>query len=812
MNIIKDWGEVSETFEEILAIANKKILEDANEAQTRFDVIDRIIREILQWQYGQITVEPHSTGVRNGYIDYILLSGDIKIIIEAKRIGASFPSPTKKKKLKLSGIVLGSGSISEAITQAGEYAIDQNADLIGVTNGRCWCFFTKDAFLKKETDTTTLFFPFDDFSDGEAMFNYLSSENIETNGLDPFSGNIEYSEVNRLRPILKDGDARIDRNSIADYISPALDNALNGEAIVNDPAKLEYCFVSTDTRTKYDNVLNMHIADGKPYYVLPAKRIKKNKDKGELHEYLDYSENTSNSPVTLVIGAVGSGKSTYLKHFELIQGRSAIDAKKCHWIYIDFERMGKTGNPRKFIYDSLNTYLLDDDKRIKTDYKSTVEPAYRDEIDRLGKGPFGLMKHTNPAKFAELVQEQIAKDYNDVEPYVDKVFSYISKRELCVIILDNVDLYEDELLETTVFSEGIALSKKVKCNIIASIRDTTFVKHRNDSTFNAFELKKLWLDPPSFREVLSKRLSFAKEILKNKQANITLPNGAKLYIPDLSVFFEIAHTSLLSQSSGHLIENLCNGDIRHGITLVTTFLTSGHIQADRAIKNYLDGNLRPLPPHEIFKGSILGQWKYYREDRADAVNLFNSKLGPIKLQLLRIFIINFLIVRAKNKDSVETPFSEILQLFSKLGASTKQLLEVLNFLYKNKLVRSTDVQDINESSSVFVTQSGGYYSKILCKRMDYVELVMLDTPILTNHYWEQLSPLTDEIDHEHSIVDRMSLRKERLEIFLKYLGYLESTTLGENSQFAFLKCIDDIAISVNMGAADALRKSKKWYT
>ena len=82
---MKDWGEVSEIFERISADAFKKELNNVSEAQTRFDVIDRIIREILQWQHGQISVEPHSTGTRNGFIDYKLIAGDIKIIVEAKK-------------------------------------------------------------------------------------------------------------------------------------------------------------------------------------------------------------------------------------------------------------------------------------------------------------------------------------------------------------------------------------------------------------------------------------------------------------------------------------------------------------------------------------------------------------------------------------------------------------------------------------------------------------------------------------------------------------------------------------------------------
>ena|SRR5690554_4591636 len=104
---MKDWGEVSDLFEAIHKKAFERTLENESEAQTRFDIIDRIIKEVLQWEHGQISVEPHTKGVRDGYIDYLLVAGDNQIIIEAKKIGAAFPSPTKRKKLKLTGTTLG---------------------------------------------------------------------------------------------------------------------------------------------------------------------------------------------------------------------------------------------------------------------------------------------------------------------------------------------------------------------------------------------------------------------------------------------------------------------------------------------------------------------------------------------------------------------------------------------------------------------------------------------------------------------------------------------------------------------------------
>jgi hypothetical protein len=171
---MKDWGEVSEIYEQINKMAFNKQLENDSEAQTRFDVIDRVIKEVLQWEHGQISVEPHTTGEKNGYVDYILTSGDKKIIIEAKRIGASFPSPTKKRKLKLTGTVLGNGEINEALLQAEGYAKNLDANVVTATNGNCWCFYPMTTGFSRDLIYATVLFPFENIEDAEYLFNILA--------------------------------------------------------------------------------------------------------------------------------------------------------------------------------------------------------------------------------------------------------------------------------------------------------------------------------------------------------------------------------------------------------------------------------------------------------------------------------------------------------------------------------------------------------------------------------------------------------------------------------------------------------------
>ncbi len=807
---MKDWGQVSEIFEKISADAFNKELNNESEAQTRFDVIDRIIREILQWEHGQISVEPHSKGDdRNGFIDYILTASDMKIIVEAKKVGATFPSPTKNKKLKLTGTILGKGEIAEALEQAEAYALNEDADLVMVTNGDCWCFYPLEKGKSKDLIYATLLFPFEDVEDAEKLFNYFAVGNVENDSLDELTTKNPIEINNRLNTIVDNSDYRVGRNNIANYIMPALDKATLSDEMFTDTDVLEKCYVSTDSRTKFDKTLNMHLAQYKPTFVKPAKKINRKTQKDELNKEIGkIKQNIASSPVTLLMGSVGSGKSTYLKHFEHVKGKALLKESNAHWVYLDLEKMGQDGKPRDFIYNELKNYLVTEHPENPIDYNNVIKPAYEKEFTDLARGPYALLAK-DKEKFDEKKQELIDVDFQKTEPFVNKMFNYLSKIRLCLIIIDNVDLYEDDKLETTVFSEAVSISKNIGCHIIVSIRDTTFIKHKNDSIFNAYELNKLWINPPSFNEILSKRLNYSKLILKDKKADIELSNGAILKDADLSLFFTIAQKSLLNEENGKLLGYLSDRNLRKGITLVRNFFASGHIQADRALNNYINGQADfTFPYHEVFKGSILGTWRYFKDERAEAINIYESNLGNNSLQLLRLYILKFL----HNKSiagTAEVSVDEIVEIISNLGASKDIIINVLNILEQNSLVHSNS--DGTSNKQIFnLTLSGGYYIMFFVKKIVYVEGVMYDTNIYDSESWEKIRTLTLEIENNYyPKIQKLEIRLERMKIFMEYLCTLEESILN-NTKLLELSCIRSFEVAI-IKQFEKIISSAKWW-
>ncbi|MDF1811606.1 MAG: hypothetical protein P1V20_05315 [Verrucomicrobiales bacterium] len=62
---------------------------DSNEAQTRLEVIDEILFEILDWTKSEVEVEKYCRD--EGFADYVfILNNNLPLVLEAKKTGVGF--------------------------------------------------------------------------------------------------------------------------------------------------------------------------------------------------------------------------------------------------------------------------------------------------------------------------------------------------------------------------------------------------------------------------------------------------------------------------------------------------------------------------------------------------------------------------------------------------------------------------------------------------------------------------------------------------------------------------------------------------
>lgn len=125
----------------IVAKHESLVLNDANEAETRHKVIERILKEVLGWTDDDISYEERcSEDGKTRFADYILRTATTSLIVEAKKAGAAFALPTKHKSAKLGG-VLREGEVGDAIRQVRDYSRTKHIPFAVVTNGSAWIIF-----------------------------------------------------------------------------------------------------------------------------------------------------------------------------------------------------------------------------------------------------------------------------------------------------------------------------------------------------------------------------------------------------------------------------------------------------------------------------------------------------------------------------------------------------------------------------------------------------------------------------------------------------------------------------------------------
>lgn len=108
--------------EDILRKFGSLKLSEANGAETRLKVIDRVLFEVLGWTHDDVSVEPRVIeDGKSEYADYVIHTGFSAIVIEAKRVGTSLIEVSSRGRANLRGAIM-KGEMGAAIMQARDYA------------------------------------------------------------------------------------------------------------------------------------------------------------------------------------------------------------------------------------------------------------------------------------------------------------------------------------------------------------------------------------------------------------------------------------------------------------------------------------------------------------------------------------------------------------------------------------------------------------------------------------------------------------------------------------------------------------------
>jgi len=281
----------------------------------------------------------------SGYIDYSLfISGKRFVVVEAKREGLpfTFPHDMLHRTLKLAGTILTRAEIRAAILQVRSYCDDTGTRYAVATNGYAWIVFRAIREDMPWREGSARIFPTLEYIEANFtdFWNLLSYDAISAGALDNEFGSPHRvgRELHRVVNNLFNGELPLQRNRLHTQLHPIIKTIFEDIADQDQLDVLQSCYVHSGSLRIVASDIDSVITDAIPHFLQQEGTEQIFQGRGNAGEFGDamyHVMGADKGQVFLLLGGIGSGKTTFLKRYQRTVGKNLLD-KNTLWFYIDF--------------------------------------------------------------------------------------------------------------------------------------------------------------------------------------------------------------------------------------------------------------------------------------------------------------------------------------------------------------------------------------------------------------------------------------------------------------------------------------------
>jgi hypothetical protein len=752
------------------------------EADTRANILDRILHEVLEWPRSEVDREPH---VNQGYIDFLVKHGRPIFVLEAKAEGETFSLPYRKavrRKINVKNLFSMDPKIKAAMIQAQRYCVDTGTRFAVVSNGYSFIIFR--AIIEGYSwfqGSSVVFYDYNDINNDFASFwNLLSYESVIDGNLEDAFRYFTPSTRNFYKPIevRADSDATYGRNPYASTLRPFIDKFFGDIAAQDTIELLKHCYVYSQSIQYIDKDLHLILQDQIPIFANGAESVETSSsdESGAFgsHVRSKLASGTSSRSVTILMGGIGSGKTTYCRRFFRVVAPELI----------------APDGPATLCY--LNFLGAPDDSRVITTYtwhilSETIKHAHpeileRETLSEIFSSELSLLRtlyttsHDLERKIADTLYVSLGND----ELFSEKSLLYfVSQGKTPLLVFDNVDQLGIEV-QTQVFTLCQRIMNRGCCFSILALREESFSTAIMQKHMTAYSIHPYHLSSPRFKNLLGLRIDFAvQEAAAICQKKSATPED-KVYGRIVGLF-TLLRESILGRNYNiiRLVESIAYGNMRLALRLFNSFVTSGATDINKIIDHYSQGKGYTVPFHEFTKSIMLGEYRFYKESRSPIVNLLNVARCNNSSHFTALRILKYLSAYADTSNinsgfvNLHALISDIADIFGNDDDCRETILKMIA-LEKQLVELDTRRSDsIEGASEIRISTSGVYYLDYLIKSFAYIDLIWHDTPFAERATSENLASkilLTD-----------MNDRFARVGLFLDYLTQQEKNELMEHN-------------------------------
>lgn len=721
-----------------------------NEAQNRFQFIDRLLIECLGWQHEYMEVE--NTDDLGGRADY-LLGHPVKAVLEAKREAAGFEAlPIGKPTLvrKIAPLIEACKAFDAALRQVIPYCSIRGAPIAIVCNGPQLAIFQAIILGQSPLEGECYFFNgFESYiTYFPVLWRLLSPEGI--------SENRALKELALLRnprippkaaTAIPDPTRYRYRSSFQENLRTLSSFLL--EEIQDDPkakaAFYQECYVpiAANNRhlllskriisTRYDRV------SGDGIVPAPLEQVAKLDNRGSV-QISDpaFTFAVSTRPI-VVVGDVGVGKTSFFEN--LFESLDSSAQANCYFVHVNL-------GIKATLTRDIKTYVLDEiPATLKKSYaidifdREFVSSIYHNELNDFEKGLAGALRGVDDIEYErqkfQFLSEKLIKRDNHLHASLGHLVHGRSKQ--IIVVIDNAD-QRSFAVQQDAFLIAQELAATRNMLVFVALRPSTFYQSKISGALAGYQNKVLTIAPPPADEVLQRRILFAARLAEGKTAVEALA-GIRLHFKSVTSFLYATLRSIRSNIAiRQFLGNITGGNTRLVIELFTAFCGSPNVDSEKIVEiEETQGNYE-VPLHEFTKHALLGDYAYYHpQSSMVACNIYDVSGPDPREHFLCPLIIAFLSSNTggRDKDGYASG-AKILQEMLGFGFTEDQIRFALRRLASKRLIetphahyRELDVPDHEppEQFNFRGTSIGIYHIRYWMGAFSFIDATSIDTPI-----------------------------------------------------------------------------------
>ncbi|MDQ6469214.1 type I restriction enzyme HsdR N-terminal domain-containing protein [Flavobacterium sp. LHD-80] len=467
----------------------------------------------------------------------------------------------------------------------------------------------------------------DEFS---SFFNMFSKDSIERHSTE-IRTKIR-KDVSFKKPLHLIGGKNIQnkqiKNSFGETISIQYRHLFNPNVDEEKADIVKNAYVHTNKHQSHVTPIDRLIRKKVLSSVENSTLIKSSENPTELLSKLQEAHNYNNQ-VLLLIGSVGSGKSTFTTYLkEVALDKQLIE--KLVWVTLDLNNAPVNS---KDIYSWIINNLTNKIKASRTDIDfddfETIKEIFKLELEKFDKLAGALLDKKSETYRIELFRKitELQASHELVLHSIISTFLHSTGKNL-VIVLDNCDKrnLEEQLL---MFEVANWIKETIKAIVFLPLRDTTYDHFKKEKPLDTVIKDLIFrITPAPLEQIIYNRIKYATRLSeKNENRYYTLDNNIKVSYPakqELYYLKSIITSLFQNHFFKKLITGLTGSDIRHGIEIFLDFCKSGHITDSEIFKIKQSKGEHILPRHVVSKVFFRGDRVFYNDESSRVKNLFYS--------------------------------------------------------------------------------------------------------------------------------------------------------------------------------------------